>query len=72
MKSLDVNDHIDQLIDEINRLPSSMRYDGRIDVYYKGKRMFAGNGPIYTAKSINKIAKINAEIGQDIYCMCSE
>jgi hypothetical protein len=71
IQSLDVNDHIDQIILLVNDLPEEQRSNGWIDVLYIGKRIFAGNGPRYSRESILKIASIKAEIGQDIYCMCN-
>ena len=71
IESLDVNDHINQLIDMIYSLPENERYDGWIEVKYLGKRMFIGDGPRYSKESVIKIATIRAEIGQDIYCLCS-
>jgi hypothetical protein len=71
-KSLDVNDHIVELVGLINQRPASERQGGWIDIYYRGKRMFIGDGPRISRESIRLIADLNAEIGQDIYCMCSD
>jgi hypothetical protein len=70
--SLDVNDHIREVA---NYLESSTRGEirgGTFDIYYKGKRMFAGDGPNISPESIRLIAELHAGIVQDIYCMCNE
>lgn len=69
-KSLDVNVHIREVARRIKELPLKNRTKGHFDIYYKGKRMFAGDGPAISRESIKLIAKVNAEIGQDIYCTC--
>ena len=69
--SLDVNDHIQELSKRLSLLPKEARDGGEFDVYYRGKRMFIGDGPRYTVKSLATIVSLGAELGQDIYCMCN-
>jgi len=69
--SLDVNDHVAEIFDRITELPNDDRLGGHLEIHWKGKRMFAGAGPFYTRESIRLISQLNAEIGQDIYCMCN-
>ena len=68
--SLDVNDHIREVCEHVtaNNLPRGKT----IDIFYKGKRMFAGDGPAISKNSIAMIHGIDADIGQDIYCMCNQ
>jgi hypothetical protein len=69
-KSLDVNDHIMEVYLKVKKLINDEMKGGRFDIYYKGKRIFAGDGPIITADSVRLIAELDAEISQDIYCTC--
>jgi len=70
--SLDVNDHILEVADRLVSLPGTGSHGGTFEIYYKGKRMFIGDGPRISRKSISRIAALGADIGQDIYCMCAE
>lgn len=70
--SLDVNDHIGEVADHLASLPGDCAHGGTFNIYYKGKRLFAGSGPWISRESILRIAALRAEVGQDIYCMCNE
>jgi hypothetical protein len=69
--SIDVNDHIAMVIEEVKHNDMIDLSSGRIDVFYRGKRMFAGDGPHISRESISMIAAINAELCIDGYCMCN-
>jgi len=66
--SLDVNDHIREVCEHVKA--NNIANGKTIDIYYKSKRMFAGDGPLISKESIAMIHSIDADIGQDIYCMC--
>lgn len=68
--SLDVNDHIREVCEEV--MAGHLPRGKTIDIFYKGKRMFAGDGPRISKISVAMIHGIDADIGQDIYCMCNE
>ena len=68
--SIDVNDHIEEVVNKILDLNEMVYPGGMIEIYYVGKRMFIGDGPSISAKSVKLISSIDAEIGQDIYCIC--
>ncbi|MCP3931388.1 MAG: hypothetical protein GY705_20070, partial [Bacteroidetes bacterium] len=69
--SLDVNDHILNLCSLMGKYSESERTKGHFEIYYVGFRIFAGDGPAFSKESIQAIAKLEASIGQDIYCNCS-
>ena len=70
-QSLDVNDHISVLSEVLSGLDLNKANGGAFEVFYLGKRMFIGDGPSYSSKSVKIMAKYDAEISQDIYCMCN-
>ena len=70
--SLDVNEHILNLCSIIENLSESEKTKGHFEIYYVGFRMFAGDGPAFSKETIMAIAKLEASIGQDIYCNCNE
>ena len=66
--SLDVNDHVEEVHRYVkaNGLPIGKS----IELRYLGKRMFIGDGPCLSRRSIALIADLDAELTQDNYCNC--
>jgi hypothetical protein len=72
INSLDVNEHILNLCSILENYSEPEKIKGHFEIYYVGFRMFAGDGPAYSKKSIKAMAELEASIGQDIYCNCDE
>jgi hypothetical protein len=72
MNSLDVNDHIKELTKSIASASISETHGGCFQVYYVGRRLFAGDGPQYNQESIRAIARLKSSINDEIYCTCTE
>ncbi len=67
--SKDVNEHIRQLLDRLasvyGKIPSE--WSPYFDVQWKGNYLYAGSGPFYEADVLVGIAKLGADLFQDIY-----
>lgn len=70
--SLDIDEHFDNLAKQFSEVILDEVKGGYFDVFYEGKRIFAGDGPSLSKLSIQLVAKLEASVELDIYCMCSD
>ena len=67
--SKDINIHVRQLLHQLEGKEGLVKntWNPSISILWKGNYLYAGSGPFYEKDVIEGIAKIGAELWQDIY-----
>jgi hypothetical protein len=68
-KSKDINDHLRELLKKLNGKESLIKvaWNPSFSILWKGNYLYAGSGPFFERDVIKGIARLGADLWQDIY-----